>query len=161
VRQGFKQFLMRGNVVDLAVAVVIGSAFTALVTSLVNSIFTPLIAAIAGEPNFAGLTFEINGSVFTYGLFINALITFLLVAAVIYFVVVLPLKKLDERRRRGEVPAEKEPMLTDEARLLIEIRDLLAAQRSPGRLGSYPGQPRGIARGNPADVEIDLRVGGR
>lgn len=127
---GFKQFLMRGNVVDLAVAVVIGTAFTAVVTSLVANIFTPLIAAIFGKPDFSGLTFKINNSVFTYGAFINSLIAFLSVATVIYFVVVLPLKKIDERRRRGELPPERDPVLTDEARLLTEIRDLLA-QRAP------------------------------
>ncbi|MCK9894328.1 large conductance mechanosensitive channel protein MscL [Frankia sp. AgB32] len=128
--KGFKQFLMRGNVVDLAVAVVVGTAFTAVVTSLVNNIFTPLIAAIFGKPDFSALTFKINGSVFRYGAFINSLIAFVSVATVIYFVVVLPLKTLNDRRARGQVPPEEEPVLTDEARLLIEIRDLLAGQRS-------------------------------
>ncbi len=128
--KGFKQFLMRGNVVDLAVAVVVGTAFTAVVTSLVNNIFTPLIAAIFGKPDFSALTFKINGSVFRYGAFINSLIAFVSVATVIYFVVVLPLKTLNDRRARGQVPPEDEPVLTDEARLLIEIRDLLAGRRS-------------------------------
>ncbi len=127
--KGFKQFLMRGNVVDLAVAVVVGTAFTAVVTSLVNNIFTPLIAAIFGKPDFSALTFKINGSVFRYGAFINSLIAFVSVATVIYFVVVLPLKTLNDRRARGQVPPEDEPVLTDEARLLIEIRDLLAGRR--------------------------------
>jgi large conductance mechanosensitive channel len=127
--KGFKQFLMRGNVVDLAVAVVVGTAFTAVVTSLVKTIFTPLIAAIFSEPDFSALTFKINGSVFRYGEFINSVIAFLSVATVIYFVVVLPLQKLGERRARGQVPVEEEPVLTDEARLLIEIRDLLAERR--------------------------------
>ncbi|CAO5248206.1 Large-conductance mechanosensitive channel [Frankia sp. AgKG'84/4] len=127
--KGFKQFLMRGNVVDLAVAVVVGTAFTAVVTSLVNNIFTPLIAAIFGKPDFSALTFKINGSVFRYGTFINSLIAFISVATVIYFVVVLPLKTLNDRRARGQVPPEEEPVLTDEARLLIEIRDLLAGRR--------------------------------
>ncbi|MCL9798007.1 large conductance mechanosensitive channel protein MscL [Frankia sp. AgKG'84/4] len=120
---------MRGNVVDLAVAVVVGTAFTAVVTSLVNNIFTPLIAAIFGKPDFSALTFKINGSVFRYGTFINSLIAFISVATVIYFVVVLPLKTLNDRRARGQVPPEEEPVLTDEARLLIEIRDLLAGRR--------------------------------
>ncbi|MCK9925004.1 large conductance mechanosensitive channel protein MscL [Frankia sp. AgPm24] len=128
--KGFKQFLMRGNVVDLAVAVVVGTAFTAVVTSLVANIFTPLIAAIFGKPDFSDLTFKINGSIFRYGAFINSVIAFLSVAAVIYFVVVLPLKTLTERRARGQVAPEEDLVLTDEARLLTEIRDLLAERRS-------------------------------
>ncbi|CAO5192766.1 Large-conductance mechanosensitive channel [Frankia sp. AiPs1] len=128
--KGFKQFLMRGNVVDLAVAVVVGTAFTAVVTSLVANIFTPLIAAIFGKPAFADLTFKINGSVFHYGAFINSVIAFLSIATVIYFVVVLPLKTLNERRARGQVTLEEDPVLTDEARLLTEIRDLLAGRRA-------------------------------
>ena len=126
--QGFKTFLLRGNIVDLAVAVVVGTAFTTLVGSLVKNIFTPLIAAIAGEPSFQNLTFRIHRSTFTYGQFINDLISFLIVATVIYFIVVLPLSKLNERRHRGEVPEQEDPVLSDEARLLIEIRDLLAAR---------------------------------
>jgi large conductance mechanosensitive channel len=129
--KGFKQFILRGNIIDLAVAVVVGTAFTALVTSLVKNIFTPLIAAIGGQPNFSTLHFKIHNSVFAYGAFINDLLTFLIVAAVIYFIVVMPLAKLAERRTRGQVPVEEEPVLSDEARLLIEIRDLLAA-REPG-----------------------------
>jgi large conductance mechanosensitive channel len=105
---GFKDFIMRGNVVDLAIAVVIGTAFTALVTTVVSGIFTPLIAAIVGEPSFANLSFTINGSEFLYGAVINALITFLSVAAVIYFVVVVPLSKLEERRQQGRV--EDDPL---------------------------------------------------
>ncbi|EIV94988.1 large conductance mechanosensitive channel protein MscL [Frankia sp. QA3] len=127
--KGFKQFLMRGNVVDLAVAVVIGTAFTAVVTSLVKTIFTPLIAAIFGKPDFSALTFTVNGSVFRYGEFINSVVAFLSVATVIYFVVVLPLKTINDRRARGQVPPEEDPVLTDEARLLTEIRDLLAERR--------------------------------
>lgn len=130
--QGFKNFLLRGNIIDLAVAVVIGTAFTALVKSLVDNILTPLIAAIGGQPSFQDLTFKINHSTFKYGLFINDAISFLIVAAVIYFLVVLPLSKISERRRRGETPTPEDPVLTDEARLLIEIRDLLAARGTPG-----------------------------
>ncbi|ABD09464.1 large-conductance mechanosensitive channel [Frankia casuarinae] len=130
--KGFRQFLMRGNVVDLAVAVMVGTAFTAVVTSLVKTIFTPLIAAIFGKPDFSALTFTINGSVFRYGEFINSVIAFLSVATVIYFVVVLPLNTINERRTRGQVPPEEDPALTDEARLLTEIRDLLAEHRPTG-----------------------------
>ncbi len=126
---GFKQFLMRGNIVDLAVAVVIGTAFTAVVTSLVKNIFTPLIAAGFGQPDFAKLTFTINGSTFYYGEFINSVVAFLSVAAVIYFVVVMPLAKLAERRRRGQEASAEASVLSDEAKLLTEIRDLLAEER--------------------------------
>ena len=95
---GFKNFITRGNVVELAVAVVIGTAFGAVVTSLVADLITPLIGAIIGEPDFSGLTFTINGSEFTYGNFINALIAFLSIAAAVYFFVIVPLEKLDELR---------------------------------------------------------------
>src|SRR5688572_26709010 len=101
----FRQFLLRGNVVDLAVAVVIGVAFSAVVTAMVEDILTPLIAAIIGEPDFSGLTFTINGSTFLYGDFINKLISFLSVAAVVFFLVVKPMNMLVERSRR-EPPAD-------------------------------------------------------
>lgn len=96
--KGFTDFISRGNVIELAVAVVIGTAFGAVIASLVADLITPLIGAIIGEPDFSGLTFTINGSVFTYGNFINALITFISVSAAIYFFVVVPLAKLDEMR---------------------------------------------------------------
>ena len=99
---GFKEFISRGNVVDLAVAVVVGAAFTALVTSLVENLLTPIIAAIIGEPDFSALSFTINGSEFLYGSFINALIAFLSVAAAVYFFVVVPMNMLNERRARDE-----------------------------------------------------------
>jgi large conductance mechanosensitive channel len=98
----FKEFILRGNVVELAVAVVVGTAFTALVTSVVTNLFTPLVAAVFGKPDFKDLTFEINGSTFGIGLVINALIAFLSVAIVIFFVVVKPMNYMTERRRRGE-----------------------------------------------------------
>ena len=102
--KGFREFIMRGNVVDLAVAVVIGAAFGAVVKAFVDNIITPIIAAIFGQPDFGNLMFTVNGSVFHYGLFINALVTFLLVAAAIYYVVVMPMNKLAERRARGVGP---------------------------------------------------------
>jgi large conductance mechanosensitive channel len=95
----FREFLLRGNLVDLAVAVVIGTAFTALVNAFVKSLITPLIAAIGGEPDFSGLTFTINGSVFRYGEFFNALITFLIVAVVLFFFVIKPVGALLARTR--------------------------------------------------------------
>jgi large conductance mechanosensitive channel len=106
--KGFREFVMRGNVVDLAVAVVIGAAFGAVVKAFVDNIITPIIAAVFGKPDFSGLIFTINGSVFRYGLFINALISFLLVAAAIYYVVVMPMNRLAERRARGADPETKQ-----------------------------------------------------
>ena len=90
----FRQFILRGNLVDLAVAVVIGTAFTAVVTALVADLITPLIAAVTGDPDFSGLSFTINGSEFRYGHFLNALLTFVLVAAVLFFLVVKPVNAL-------------------------------------------------------------------
>ena len=98
----FKEFLLRGNLVALAVAVVIGVAFAAVIDSLVASIITPLIAAIGGQPDFSNLTFEINNSTFTYGLFLNSLISFVIIAAVIFFLVIRPVNALIERSRKGE-----------------------------------------------------------
>jgi large conductance mechanosensitive channel len=103
---GFKQFIMRGNVVELAVAVVIGGAFGAVVDALVKDLLTPLIAAIVGKPDFSAIVFTVNGSKFLIGDFVNALVAFVLVAAAIYFFVVAPMNMITERRRRGEVPAD-------------------------------------------------------
>jgi large conductance mechanosensitive channel len=127
--KGFKAFILRGSVVDLAVAVVIGAAFTAVVTSLVADLLTPLIAAIAGKPDFSALQFTINHSTFRYGSFINALISFLLIAAAVYFVVIVPLQAYDRRRKAGAeaAPAAK----PEEVRLLAQIRDLLEHPRTP------------------------------
>ena len=102
----FKEFLFRGNVVDLAVAVVIGAAFTAVVNSLVKDIITPLIAAIFGTQDFSSLTFTINGSQFFYGNFINALIAFVLVAIVIFFLIVKPMNMIAARKNAGQAPAD-------------------------------------------------------
>ena len=98
----FRDFVLRGNVVDLAVAVVIGAAFGAVIASLVENLITPLIGAIGGQPDFSRLSFEINGSRFGYGEFLNALISFLLVAAVMFFLVVKPLNELMERMKPGK-----------------------------------------------------------
>ncbi|HEY2439417.1 MAG TPA: large conductance mechanosensitive channel protein MscL [Solirubrobacteraceae bacterium] len=105
--QDFKKFLFRGNVVDLAVAVVVGTAFTALVKALVTDILTPIIALIFGKPNFEALSFTINGSHFLYGDLLNALFTFLAIAAVVFFLVVMPINTL-MARRATEDPATKE-----------------------------------------------------
>lgn len=106
---GFKTFLLRGNLVELAVAFVVGVAFAALVTAFVTDIITPIIAAIGGQPNFSGLSFTINNSHFLYGSFINALLTFVIVAAVMYFFVVLPYNHL-----RTRFKPEPEPTPTRE-----------------------------------------------
>jgi large conductance mechanosensitive channel len=95
----FKTFLLRGNVVDLAVGIVIGAAFGAVVTALVADLITPVIAAIIGKPDFSHLTFTINGSIFKYGSFLNALIAFLSIAAAVFFFVVQPVNALMARRR--------------------------------------------------------------
>lgn len=101
---GFKEFLLRGNVVDLAIGVVIGAAFGNVVTAFVKGLLTPLIAAIGGQPDFATLSFSLNNSKFLYGEFINALISFLLISAVVYFLVVLPMNTLIARAKK-EPPA--------------------------------------------------------
>ena len=103
--QDFKAFLMRGNMVDLAIAVVIGAAFGAVVTALVSDFITPLIAAIAGSADFSALDFKINGSTFRYGHFVNAVISFVTVAAAVFFFVIVPLNKLMARSRK-EAPAD-------------------------------------------------------
>jgi large conductance mechanosensitive channel len=106
VLKGFKQFMLRGNVVDLAVAVVIGGAFGAVVTAFVKDLITPFIAAIVGKPDFSAIAFTINGSKFLVGEFINALVSFLLVGTAVYFFVVVPVNALTARMRRGEVPPD-------------------------------------------------------
>jgi large conductance mechanosensitive channel len=123
----FRDFLLRGNVVDLAVAVVIGAAFGAVVTALVADIITPLIAAIGGKPDFGNLAFTINGSRFAYGDFINKIISFVIIAAAVFFLVVKPVSALMERRKAGLEPeAEAVP---EDVVLLGEIRDLLREGR--------------------------------
>jgi len=106
--KGFREFLTRGNLVDLAVAVVIGTAFTAVVAALVADVITPLIAAIAGKPDFSSLTFTINHSTFRYGAFFNALISFLIIAAVVYFLVVKPMAALLARSTRVKEATERD-----------------------------------------------------
>lgn len=133
--KGFREFILRGNVIDLAVAVVIGSAFTAIVTGLVDGIFNPLIALLfdAGSLESAGLTLraadgDVPAVVISWGLVISALIKFVLVAAVVYFALIVPmnyLKKVSLRKKAEGIPAETPLTETD---LLVQIRDLLAAK---------------------------------
>ncbi|MET8120847.1 large conductance mechanosensitive channel protein MscL [Micromonospora sp. NPDC005189] len=139
--KGFKDFIMRGNVVDLAVGVVIGAAFTTVVTSLTNAFLKPLIALfvllITGKDNgLAGAAWTVRGVEFDWISFVNAVITFLLTAAALYFLVVFPMNKLAERRKRGEEPPPSAP--SEEVKLLTEIRDALV---SAGH--TTPGQQRG------------------
>jgi len=129
--KGFKDFLMRGNVVDLAVAVVIGTAFTAIVTAFTNGLIKPLINAIGGSEAAKGLGFNVlsgNDSTFLdLGGVINAAINFVLIAAVVYFLIVLPVQKIQARRKRGEEAGPAEP--TD-VEVLTEIRDLLRERQN-------------------------------
>jgi large conductance mechanosensitive channel len=122
VYKEFRDFITRGNVIDLAVAVVIGLAFTAIINAVVSGLITPLIGMIGGN-DYRDLDFTINGSTFEYGLVINAIIQFLLIAAAVFFLIVKPINVPNERRRRGLEPEPAE--LSDEAALLTEIRDLL------------------------------------
>jgi large conductance mechanosensitive channel len=104
--KGFKQFVFRGNVLDLAVAVIVGGAFGAVVTALGKDLITPLIAALFGKPDFSAIRFTINQSTFLIGDFINAVVAFLLIAASVYFLVVAPVNKITERLSRGQAPPD-------------------------------------------------------
>jgi large conductance mechanosensitive channel len=126
VLTGFKDFLLRGNVVELAVAVVIGAAFTAVVDQFAESFLTPLVNLVGGGGPLGGAV-EVDGQVFTWGAFVSQLVTFVMTAAVVYFLVVLPMKALVERRARGEQPGPAQPTQVE---LLAEIRDLLRAQQA-------------------------------
>ncbi len=138
----FKEFILRGNVIELAVAVIIAGAFALVVVAMVDLLTN--VAAIPGKTDFSALKFEIGGGTFRYGLLINAIINFLVIALVIFFVIVRPLNRLAENRRSG---AEPEPAARpDDVLLLEEIRDLLRAQQTPTR------SPRRAA-GRPADPE--------
>lgn len=126
--KGFRDFIMRGNVIDLAVAVVIGAAFTAIVTSFTQNLLDPLIASL-GNPDVSGLGFHIrpgdDSTFLDFGAVITAIVNFLIVAAVIYFALVLPMNKLQEIQKRKQDVDPEEPETT-EVQLLSEIRDLLA-----------------------------------
>lgn len=104
--KGFKEFIFRGNVLDLAVAVVMGAAFAAVVTALVKDLVTPLIAAVAGSPDFSRIAIDINGSKLLIGDFLNAVIAFLMLAVAVYFLIVLPVNRLTARMNRGEAPPD-------------------------------------------------------
>jgi large conductance mechanosensitive channel len=126
VLKGFKDFITRGNVVDLAVGIVIGAAFSGLVTQFTKSFLEPLIKVLSGGKQVSG-SFPVGEVRFDWGAFINAVIAFMITAAALYFLVILPMNKLAERRARGEEPEPKAP--SEEVRLLTEIRDALVARR--------------------------------
>jgi large conductance mechanosensitive channel len=153
VFKGFKEFIARGNVVELAVAVVMGAAFSAIVNALVADIITPLITAIFGQPNYAALVITVHKSQIKYGLFINAVIAFLLVAIGVYFFIVLPINKLNERARihRG-LPAKADvPVGPTDIELLTEIRDaLVALGGGSGTTGPGSAGPGGTGPGSGA-----------
>lgn len=123
--KGFKEFISRGNVVELAVGVIIGAAFKNIVDALVDGIINPLIAAVIGKPDFSdAFILTLNGTDVKFGLLITAIINFILMAFAIYFCIVMPMNALNNRRKKAEDEAPEEP--SDEVKLLTEIRDALA-----------------------------------
>jgi large conductance mechanosensitive channel len=126
--KGFRDFIMRGNVIELAVAVAVGSAFTAVVTQFGKSFIDPLVKVFGGG-GMSGGTFTIRDQVFDWSAFVNAVIFFLITAAVIYFFVMVPYNTFEERRKRGQGPVDP-PAPPDDVLLLTEIRDLLREQQS-------------------------------
>jgi large conductance mechanosensitive channel len=151
VLKGFKEFIARGNVVELAVAVVMGAAFSAIVNALVADIITPLITAIFGKPDYSSLFITLHKSKIMYGSFVNAVISFLLVAIGVYFFIVLPINKLNERARiRRGLPAKADvPVGPTDIELLTEIRDALVALGG-GSGAAGPGAPGGAGPGSGA-----------
>lgn len=120
--KGFRDFILRGNVVDLAVGVMVGAAFTAVVNALVKDVITPFISSLTAQPDFSHFAFTVHGSPILIGEFLNALISFVIIATTIYFFVVLPVNKLTSRFKTS-------PKKTNEEKLLEEIRDLLKGQK--------------------------------
>lgn len=148
--KGFRDFIMRGNVIDLAIGVVIGVAFNSLVSQFTASFLKPLIAALGGGSGVKAGKAHLLGQDFDWAAFVNALVTFLLTAAVLYFLVVLPMNKLQERRARGQVPEPPAP--SDEVRLLTEIRDALTTGRGVPRQREVVGErPQPVPGTTPPD----------
>jgi large conductance mechanosensitive channel len=134
---GFKQFILRGNVVDMAVGVVVGAAFAGVVGAFTKDLLTPLIAALVGKPDFSAISFTINNSVFALGDFINAVVAFLLVAAAVYFFVVIPVNMLVARMRKAPVPADPTTKKCPECMSEIPL---------DARRCAHCGQPVGVAQ---------------
>src|SRR5216117_627717 len=149
---GFKQFILRGNVVDLAVGVVIGAAFGSVVTAFTKDLLTPLIAAIVGKPDFSAISFTINGTPFPVGDFINAVVAFLLVAGAVYFFVVTPINALIARMRKAPAPADPTTKKCPECKMEVPI-DARRCAHCTSPLSS--AQRRG-AMGATAGVDRDL-----
>lgn len=144
--KGFREFILRGNVVELAVAVVMGTAFGAIVNALVADLIMPLITAIFGKPDYNSLIWTVHKSQIKYGSFITAIIQFLLIAIAVYFFIVMPLNYLEKMRKRRQGLPEAPPTVT-ELEVLLQIRDALAANGNgtatgPG-MGSGPGSDPG------------------
>jgi large conductance mechanosensitive channel len=155
--KGFRGFLSRGNLIDLAVAVVIGTAFTAVVTAIVADLITPLIAAIGGEPNFASLTFTVHGSKFSYGAFLNALIAFLIIAAVVYYLIVAPMARITARfQRQAEVTTRDCPEclstipIAATRCMYCTVQVAPVSANPPARAQSAPWLSRGHFPGSPS-----------
>ena len=146
VLKGFKNFVLRGNVIDLAVAVVIGAAFTAVVNAFAADFLTPLIGLVGGGGKFGGQV-AVAGQTFRWGAFISQVITFVLTATVVYFLIVVPMHTIMERRRRGEEPG---PVLPTELELLTEIRDLLRAAQAGSAIQPDGAPTTALVSGAPA-----------
>jgi large conductance mechanosensitive channel len=154
VLNGFKEFVLRGNAIDLAVGVVIGAAFTSIVTAIVDGLISPLIAMIFGAPDISNVwkIGPINEATINMGLILNAILQFLLVAVAIYFAIVVPMNHLAARRKRDVEPEPAAP--AEDVRVLQEIRDLLAAQvgaPGPGGPGAPGPRPTDGPLGGPTD----------
>ncbi|MGO1317458.1 MAG: large conductance mechanosensitive channel protein MscL [Cellulomonadaceae bacterium] len=137
VFSGFKDFIMRGNVVELAVAVIIGGAFGQIVTAVVDGLITPLIALLFRAPDLSSVSFTLGSTHFLIGSVLNAVINFLLIAAAVYFVIVMPLNKLAGLRKKGEEPEPEKP--SEDIILLQEIRDLLSRGTGVSTPNTTPG----------------------
>jgi large conductance mechanosensitive channel len=152
VIKGFRDFILRGNVIDLAVAVVIGAAFGAVITALVGNIINPLIAAIFGQADITGVgSFTINGAHFSIGAVLQAILNFLFIAIAVYFVLVLPMNRLMQLRKAGEEEPSEAP--SEEVLLLAQIRDLLGGADTtvvgPPTGDPTPGAPTSGGSGYP------------
>ncbi|MDR0482057.1 MAG: large conductance mechanosensitive channel protein MscL [Cellulomonadaceae bacterium] len=127
--KGFKDFLLRGNVMDLAIGIVVGGAFTAVVTGMVDGILNPLIAAIFGQPDISSVGhFTVNGAHFSLGLVLNALLNFLIISAALYFLIMVPINTLIDLGKKKLEPETEEEMMAQDIALLTEIRDLLKSR---------------------------------
>ncbi len=158
VLNGFKDFVLRGNAIDLAVGVVIGAAFTGIVDAIVTGFIDPLVAAIFGKPDLAGVwTFTVNNAEFSLGEILNALFTFACVAAALYFLVVLPLNKLASLRHRGA--ADTPAAVPDDVALLREIRDLLHKETELLAAEVLPDAAEPTNRDEPTNQDDDEALG--